>query len=199
MGDIVTVQGPRKDFNGTIELVDVTVISIEKGSAPEPEIEKISVAKALEIIAGLADGAKTAEQYDVEGYVVTTPDFQRKADDTLYGNVNFDMADQADGTDVLTVFRAKNIDNASFTEETINSPVKGDKVVVRGLLQKYVKDGVTTPELSSCYLISVDGTTNAISQLKANGENGAAYNLQGQRVVAPTKGLYIINGKKVMK
>ena len=199
VGDIVTVQGPRKDFNGTIELVDVTVISIEKGSAPEPEIEKISVAKALEIIAGLADGAKTAEQYDVEGYVVTTPDFQRKADDTLYGNVNFDMADQADGTDVLTVFRAKNIDNASFTEETINSPVKGDKVVVRGLLQKYVKDGVTTPELSSCYLISVDGTTNAISQLKASSEDGAAYNLQGQRVVAPTKGLYIINGKKVMK
>ena len=29
-GDIVTVEGPRKDYNGTIELVDVTVLNIEK-------------------------------------------------------------------------------------------------------------------------------------------------------------------------
>ena len=30
VGDIVTVEGPMKNYNGTIELVDVTVISIEK-------------------------------------------------------------------------------------------------------------------------------------------------------------------------
>ena len=30
VGDIVTVEGPRKNYNGTIELVDVTVLSIEK-------------------------------------------------------------------------------------------------------------------------------------------------------------------------
>lgn len=30
VGDIVTVEGPRKKYNGTIELVDVTVIEIEK-------------------------------------------------------------------------------------------------------------------------------------------------------------------------
>ena len=30
VGDIVTVEGPRKDYNGTIELVDVTVLNIEK-------------------------------------------------------------------------------------------------------------------------------------------------------------------------
>lgn len=29
-GDVVTVEGPRKDYNGTIELVDVTVLNIEK-------------------------------------------------------------------------------------------------------------------------------------------------------------------------
>ena len=41
VGDIVTVEGPRKNYNGTIELVDVTVISIEKSlikvDAIEPE------------------------------------------------------------------------------------------------------------------------------------------------------------------
>ncbi len=30
VGDIVTVEGPMKNYNGTIELVDVTVVSIEK-------------------------------------------------------------------------------------------------------------------------------------------------------------------------
>ena len=41
VGDIVTVEGPRKNYNGTIELVDVTVIEIEKSlikvDAIEPE------------------------------------------------------------------------------------------------------------------------------------------------------------------
>ena len=30
VGDIVTIEGPRKDYNGTIEMIDVTVLSIEK-------------------------------------------------------------------------------------------------------------------------------------------------------------------------
>ncbi len=41
VGDIVTVEGPRKNYSGTIELVDVTVIEIEKSlikvDAIEPE------------------------------------------------------------------------------------------------------------------------------------------------------------------
>ena len=43
VGDIVTVEGPRKDYNGTIELVDVTVLNIEKALlkilTPEPTVE----------------------------------------------------------------------------------------------------------------------------------------------------------------
>ena len=30
VGDVVAVEGPKKDYNGTIELIDVTVLSIEK-------------------------------------------------------------------------------------------------------------------------------------------------------------------------
>lgn len=35
VGDIVTVEGPKKTYNTTVELVDVTVIAIEKGSSPD--------------------------------------------------------------------------------------------------------------------------------------------------------------------
>lgn len=30
VGDVITVEGPKKDYNGTIELVDVTVVKVEK-------------------------------------------------------------------------------------------------------------------------------------------------------------------------
>ena len=44
--------------------------------------------------------------------------------------------------------------------------------------------------------------TDAISEIMRNGENekmSAIYDLSGRRVVKPTKGLYIVNGKKVVK
>lgn len=46
---------------------------------------------------------------------------------------------------------------------------------------------------------SLEGNTTAIETVKAQKvENGEYYNLAGQRVVQPTKGLYIVNGKKVI-
>ena len=48
--------------------------------------------------------------------------------------------------------------------------------------------------------ISFDGETTGIATIKADGslEIEGAYNLNGQRVAAPQKGLYIVNGKKVV-
>jgi hypothetical protein len=132
------------------------------GGGAEGEITEITVAKALEIINALEDGKTTADAYKVKGYITDTPDFQRKADDnSLYGNVNFTMADGDGSTALLTVFRAKDLENVNFTEETINRIKKGDQVVVQGKLQKYVKNGAMTPELTSGFLISViaGGTT----------------------------------------
>ena len=122
-----------------------------------PVTGTITVAKALEIIEGLDNGAKTTEEYEVKGFVIGDPDFQRKSTDgSLYGNVNLQMADEVGGTAMLTVYRAKDLDNADFTEETINRIKEGDVVVFKGKLQKYVKDEVVTPELTNGYLISVN-------------------------------------------
>lgn len=194
VGDVVEVYGPRKDYNGTIELVDVTVLSITKGSTPE--VQQISVARALEIINGLEDGMTTNEVYQVKGFIVTDPDFQRRDDGSLYGNVNMDIADQAGGSPVLTVFRAKNFDNMQFTEETISSIEEGDEVVIEGKLQKFVKNDVTTPELTNGHLISVNGKTSGIVSVSQSANADTIFDLQGRRVAQPTKGLYIIGGKK---
>lgn len=44
VGDIVTVEGPMKNYNGTIELVDVTVISIEKSLI---KVDSLSIADGM--------------------------------------------------------------------------------------------------------------------------------------------------------
>ena len=46
------------------------------------------------------------------------------------------------------------------------------------------------------YMLEGDATT--INKVGADGQKGEFYNLKGQRVAAPTKGLYIINNKKVV-
>jgi DNA/RNA endonuclease YhcR with UshA esterase domain len=48
VGDIVTVEGPRKNYNGTIELVDVTVIEIEKSLIKVDAIEPETVILPIE-------------------------------------------------------------------------------------------------------------------------------------------------------
>ena len=173
---------------------NLTVKEAEGGGGDE--IQEISVSKAIEIINDLENGKTTTEQYKVKGFIVGTPDFQRKADQTLYGNVNFDIADAKGGSPTLTVFRAKDLDNVNFTEETINRIKEGDEVVVQGKLQKYVKNEVVTPELTSGHLISVNGSTTGINALKAAAQNGAIYNVAGQKVNAGYKGLIIMNGNK---
>ncbi len=157
-GKVIYYQGNTPEFsnkkNYLISLNGKT--KDESTTPPTPDTPtEVNVAKALEIINALEDGKTTSEEYLVKGFVVGTPDFQRKADGTLYGNVNFAIADEKGGATTLTVFRAKDFENVSFTEETINRIKEGDGVVVRGKLQKYVKNDVMTPELSSCYLISV--------------------------------------------
>ena len=49
------------------------------------------------------------------------------------------------------------------------------------------------------YSVFVKSTPNGIVNVKNDVQDNTCYNLQGQKVQAPTKGLYIINGKKVVK
>ena len=58
VGDIVTVEGPRKDYSGTIELVDVTVIEIEKS---------LIKVESVEIVNNPEEGAETPEDTPAEG------------------------------------------------------------------------------------------------------------------------------------
>ena len=61
VGDIVTVEGPRKNYNGTIELVDVTVLEIEKSLI---KLEKAIPAEPLPLEGGVATVLLTVKEGD---------------------------------------------------------------------------------------------------------------------------------------
>jgi len=46
--------------------------------------------------------------------------------------------------------------------------------------------------------IDIDGVSTGIKNMKVGSEDNVYYDLQGRRVLYPTKGLYIVNGKKVV-
>lgn len=55
----------------------------------------------------------------------------------------------------------------------------------------------TNGEVKSFYVFGGDTTTGVTAIETSDRSNNVVYNLAGQRVAAPTKGLYIVNGKKV--
>jgi len=151
-GDMVVVCGKVTNYKGnTPETVQgaayVYSVNDNKGGGTTPATTlgtkdaPLTVAQALETIKALADNGTTEQDAYVTGKItkIKTAD----ADISKYKNIDYIISD---GTNELTVFRGKNVDNTDFTEAgQINV---GDEVVVLGKLTKYVKDGNTTPEVA---------------------------------------------------
>lgn len=200
VGDEVIICGRLTNFNGTPETASKKayiyslngVTKNEGGDSPDAPKE-ITVAKALEIIAGLENGKKTSEEYIVKGIVTAVEEIS-----TSYGNATFDIADTAGDATVLKVYRAKDAEGQNITDENI---VKvGDVVVVQGLLQKYVKNDVITPEVAqNGKILTVNGQITGITIIKAAQAEAPLYNLAGQRVDANYKGVVIKNGQKIIQ
>ena len=164
---------------------------------PEPQVEEITVAKALELAAALEDNGYSATEYKVKGFVVGTPAIDKKKDGTFYGNAKFYMADTKDGAETIYAYQIYGLNGENMESEDYLKD--GDEVIVQGKLQKYVKDDVTTLEIAKGgKIVELNGKTN-ISALKADQLKSAAiYNLAGQRVNDNYKGVVIKAGKKVV-
>lgn len=75
VGDKVTVEGPRKTYNGTIELVDVTVINIEKSLikvesvSPEDAVLPIEGGEFIVTLTCKGDGVKVIVDESIQSWV----------------------------------------------------------------------------------------------------------------------------------
>jgi len=165
--------------------------SVAGDDQPE-EVKSINTAEALALIAELADGKTTQENYYVSGVVVGIEEINLE-----YGNATFNIADDAnDGAEKqLTVYRAYGLDNAKIEDESYVNI--GDVVVVFGKLQRYVKNGVIIPEVSKGYIYAIKNKTG-IDGVKSISSPTPAYNLKGQKVDANYRGIVVKDGKKFL-
>lgn len=168
-----------------------TIVTVEHAGT---EADPFTVADALVLIDALANGATTSETYYVKGVVVGTPDIQKKDDGTFYGNANFDIADDANGS-TLTAYRLKGLENSNI--ESSDYIKEGDAVILKGQLQKYVKGDTVTPEIMNGYIYSLTSIPTGINAAKVANKAAVIYNAAGQLLSAPQKGVNIIDGKKV--
>ena len=189
----IIIMGCLKKYGSTLEQVYGNIVSITPGEAPGPEEGAISVAEARNIALALNNKATTTDTYRIVGYVTDNPDIQKRNDGTFYGNANFHMADQADGTTTVYGYRVKGLDN-----ESINSSdylQKGDRIVVEGKLQNYN----STPEIVSGYLVYLERPTAVVSITADSPQDSISYNLAGQKVTGQYRGLVVTGDRKILR
>ena len=210
IGKSQSVKFTHTGTSGTITLTNITVyyseptISVTIGS--EGYMTYCNVGAALSF-------------GDLEAYVVSavgtdnvtlTPITQAPANTPVIlkgtGSHNLTVLESASsvGTNKLKVSDGTITTGGNYVDYALAK--KGDVV---GFYK--VQAGVKVPA-GKCYIPVYTGNNNAPEFLGFNGEttginmvhgsefkvNGEIYNLNGQRVAQPTKGLYIVNGKKVI-
>lgn len=182
--------------NDEYEAAEVTVKLNVKAAATEPDPSEditntpetaYTVAQANELIAA-------GKGLDSKVYVAGTIT-KIKEVSTQYGNATFWIGDEATrGEADLQIYRGYFLENEKFTAE--NQIKVGDKVVMYGLLVDY--NG--TKEMKDVHVYSLNGNqTVGIRGIEAGKNSQSIYNLAGQRVGKAVKGIYVINGKKVVK
>ena len=146
VGDIVTVEGPKKTYNSTVELVDVTVIAIEKGSKPDtPDPQPVEVKTVT-----IADFNAAAESNDVWYQLTGTVKNLKEGD--KYGN--FDLEDETGSVYVYGLLSEKGGEKQKFQELVAEKGIKeGSKLTIIGNRGSY-KEKI---EVMNAYFVSVEG------------------------------------------
>ena len=144
-GKVVNFRGSTPEFTTGSSIYSLN--GKTAGEKPQVETigtldEPITVSKAVELINALEEGGSTEQEAYIKGKITTIK--TKDEDIAKYKNIDYIISD---GTNELTVFRGKNLNNTDFTEAgQINV---GDEVVVIGKLTKYVdKNGKMTPEVA---------------------------------------------------
>ena len=134
-------------------------LTVKEGLDPNAKGQKnnpYTVAEAIEAINALENGATTADKFYVKGFVVGTPAIDKKDDGTFYGNANFYIADEKNGTTSLYCYRLQGLENAKIDSEDYIK--ENDELVVMGQFQKYVSGENVTPEVKNGHIVSINAT-----------------------------------------
>ena len=155
VGDKVVICGKLVNFKGnTPEFTQgCYIVSISSGSdTPTPSTDGGTLEKPFTVAQALAKCAEVGETgtpNDVYAVGIVTAITEIS---TQYGNATFSISDDEKGSNMLTVYRAKGLDNKSITDENIIKV--SDKVVICGKLVNFKGN---TPEFTQgCYIVSIN-------------------------------------------
>ena len=163
-------------------------------AAPEPPVDITNTPETAYTVAKANDLITAGQGLETEVYVIGTITNIEEVS-TSYGNATYWIGDGAEySANDLKIFRGYYLEDEYFTAE---DQIKvGDKVIVYGKLVDYKG----TKEMTGSSIYSLNGVTTGISNIKAETINdGAVYNVAGQRVNKLSKGINIVNGKKIIK
>ena len=124
------------------------------------KVVPLSVADALITIASLTEGGKTPDSVYVVGYVKSISEISQSNATYILQDLNVDNA--------LTIFQGYYVGNTEFTSAAQFNV--GDKVVVKGLLQKYKSGDVIIPEATKGNYIVERTERGAVTSLALGGE-----------------------------
>ena len=163
-------------------------------AAPEPSVDITNTPETAYTVAKANDLITAGQGLETEVYVIGTITKIQEVS-TSYGNATYWIGDGTEySANDLEIYRGYYLEGEYFTAE---DQIKvGDKVIVYGKLVDYKG----TKEMTGSSIYSLNGVTTGISNIKAETINdGAIYNVAGQRVNKLVKGINIVNGKKVVK
>ena len=162
--------------------------------APEPPVDITNTPETAYTVAKANDLITAGQGLETEVYVIGTITKIQEVS-TSYGNATYWIGDGTEySANDLEIYRGYYLEGENFTAE---DQIKvGDKVIVYGMLVDYKG----TKEMTGSSIYSLNGVTTGISNIKAETINdGAIYNVAGQRVNKLSKGINIVNGKKIVK
>ena len=162
--------------------------------APEPPVDITNTPETAYTVAKANDLITAGQGLETEVYVIGTITKIQEVS-TSYGNATYWIGDGTEySANDLEIYRGYYLEGENFTAE---DQIKvGDKVIVYGNLVDYKG----TKEMTGSSIYSLNGVTTGISNIKAETINdGAIYNVAGQRVNKLSKGINIVNGKKIIK
>lgn len=164
-------------------------------AAPEPSVDITNTPETAYTVAKANDLITAGQGLETKVYVIGTIT-KIKEVSTSYGNATYWIGDGAEySSNDLEIFRGYYLEGDRFTAE---DQIKvGDKVIVYGKLVDY---NGTKEMTTGSSIYSLNGVTTGISNIKAETINdGAIYNVAGQRVNKLSKGINIVNGKKIVE
>lgn len=199
IGATVIVKGKLKKYHTTYEFDsgNVLVSYDESTATEETDISNTketayTVAKAVELIEA---GEGLATEVYVKGIITKVESYNSK-----YKSLTYWISD--DGTETSQQFEiysglAKEGEEFSSKDDL----AVGGKVVVKGLLKKFIKGEETIYEMDkNNHLISYEAPATGISALTIDTDvNAPMYNLKGERVDANYRGVVIKGGKKTIQ